>query len=173
MNITIKNLKPVESPFIKPSILLKPKEKNDEAVTRRLDKITAKLKSGKRLSPDEKCFLLKYSPGLYQTAKKVEIQRNALKSQLEHARSKQEANEIVGNALSGVSKKDPDMEYIIAAIQDEAKEFQKSDAYKKLPTISKDTPNAITYLPSNKQGSKRKSLPYDGFGMYSSNGEYI
>lgn len=174
MDIKIKAIKPIENEIIKPISLFQPKEANEEAVTRRLNKITAKLKSGKRLTGDEKIFLLKHSPGLYQTAKKVEMQRTALKNQLEHARSKEEVNEIVGTALSSVSKKDPDMEYVVAAIQDEAKTFRATNAYKKLPATKKDA-KKNAYHPYDEERKNEDSglNSLTTSGLYGADGKYL
>lgn len=167
MDIKILAIKLIQNEVITPLNLFQTKEQDSEAVARQLNKITAKLKAGKRLTAQEKGFLLKHSPTLFETAKKVELQREALKNQLEHARSKEEVNEVIGSALSGVSKKDPDMEYVVAAIQDEAKTFKSSDTYKKLPATSKDANKKDTcYLNKRKQDK-------DGAvktGLYNHNG---
>ena len=113
MDIKISAIKPIKNNTIKPLKIFQPEEKDDEAVTRKLNKITAKLKAGKRLTAEEKSFLLRHSPALYQTAKRVELQRNALKEQLKHAKSKEEVNEVVGQALGLVSKRIPTMNMLL------------------------------------------------------------
>lgn len=175
MDIKISAVKPIQNKIIQPfqnnimqpAKIFQPEEKDDEAVTRNLNKITAKLKAGKRLTAEEKSFLLKHSPALYQTAKRVELQREALKSQLEHARSKEEAAAIYGNALSGISKKDPDHEYLLAAIHDEMKTFQSTTAYKKLPATNKEANGKPAYHPYKKENTHNMT------GFYGKNGEYI
>ncbi|SES83135.1 hypothetical protein [[Clostridium] polysaccharolyticum] len=169
MNIQIKAIKPIENKRIKPFTVFQPKKTDEEAVTRHLNQITAKLKAGKRLTAEEKAFLLRHSPALYQTAKRVEIQREALKNQLEHARSKEEAAAIYSSALGGVSKKDPDREYILAAIQDEMKTFQSTDSYKKLPATSKEADGKPVYHPYK---NKKEKTP-DWMGFYGKHGEYL
>ena len=57
----------------------------------------------------------------------------AVEEQLKHAKSKEEADQIISSALSGISKNDPDREYIFAAVNRISTEFHKSGAYEKLP----------------------------------------
>lgn len=180
MDIKISAVKPIQNKIIQPfqnnimqpAKIFQPEEKDDEAVTRNLNKITAKLKAGKRLTAEEKSFLLKHSPALYQTAKRVELQRNALKEQLKHAKSKEEVNEVIGHALGLVSKKDPDFEYVVAGLKDEIKTFKATDQYKKLPATRKEARKNGTYYPSiniNKDDKKEENTT----GFYDSNGRYI
>lgn len=170
MNVKVNSIDPIKDSFLSPIKLFQSKNDDDEAVTRNLNKITAKLKAGKRLTSQEMSFLMKHSPALYQTAKRVQMQREALENQLKHAKSKEEANEIIGDALGGVSKKDPDAEYIIAAYQDEAKTFKSQSAYEKLPNTKEEAKkkckNAETYLPEKKAEEPEKS------GLYGRNGEF-
>ena len=58
----------------------------------------------------------------------------ALEEQLKHAKSKEEVNQIFSTALSGISKNDPDREYLIASFNRISEEFRKSKAYNELPT---------------------------------------
>lgn len=172
MDIRINTAKPIQNSIIQPLKIFQPEEKDDEAVTRDLNKITAKLKAGKRLTAEEKSFLLKHAPELYQTAKRVELQRNALKEQLKHAKSKEEVNEVIGQALGLVSKKDPDFEYVVAGLKEEIKTFKATDQYKKLPATRKEANKRGTYYPSinvNKEDKKNGETT----GFYNSNGKYI
>ncbi len=57
----------------------------------------------------------------------------AVEEQLMHAKSKEEANQIISSALSSISKNDPDREYIFATVNRISTEFHKSGAYEKLP----------------------------------------
>lgn len=157
---------------ITPLTIFQTEEPSEEEKTKQLNKITAKLKAGKRLTAKEKAFLQKYAPALYQTARRVELQREAVKSQLEHAKSKEEVNEIIGNALGGVSNKDPDKEYIVAAIMDEEKEFKSSDAYKGLPATkeeAKKDKNKDSYHPYDR---KKHNDEYERTGLYSIKGKF-
>lgn len=96
-------------------------------------RIMSKLKSGRKLSPKELAYLRKTNPVLYMHAMRVQRKAEALEEQLKHAKSKEEADRIILSAGSLVSDKDPDSEYIAAAINRISKEFHKSGAYSKLP----------------------------------------
>jgi len=58
-----------------------------------LSRIMGKLKSGKKLSAKELDFLRRTDPILYAHALRVQRMAEALKQQLSHAKSKQEAND--------------------------------------------------------------------------------
>lgn len=143
----------------------------EENVNKKLCKIRAKLKAGKRLTGLEKSFLLKHAPDLYRTAQRVELQRNALKSQLEHAKSKEEANQIIGSALGAVSDKDPDAEYITAGLHEEAKQFQESDAYKELPANRKNAKKGAVYHPYKSRTDDKTGG--ETTGLYDKRGEFV
>lgn len=105
----------------------------EEEKTSYLAKIMAKLKSGKKLTPEEMRFLQTEEPTLYQQAARVQAMRDSLESQLKHCSSKEEASDVYLNAMSSVSDKDPMKEFIVAAYDEVYKEFQNSDEYKALP----------------------------------------
>lgn len=102
------------------------------------NKIMAKLKSGKKLSPEEMRFLQAEYPVLYQQAARVQAMRDGFEARLKTATSKQKAQEIYADSLSHVSDKDPMKEYIVASYQDAMKEFEKSDEYKELPETEEE-----------------------------------
>ena len=95
--------------------------------------LTAKLQSGKKLSQKEMDYLRKTNPIMYAHALRVQRMAEAVEEQLKHAKSKEEADQIISSALSGISKNDPDREYIFAAVNRISTEFHKSGAYEKLP----------------------------------------
>ncbi len=97
-------------------------------------RIIAKLKSGKKLSQKELDYLRRTNPILYAEAMRVQRMAEALEEQLKHAKSKEEVNQIFTTALSGISKNDPDREYLIASFNRISEEFRKSKAYNELPT---------------------------------------
>lgn len=88
-----------------------------------LSRIMGKLKSGKKLSAKELDFLRRTDPILYAHALRVQRMAEALKQQLSHAKSKQEANDMITSAIAGVSDKDPDKEYLLAAYNEVSKIF--------------------------------------------------
>ncbi len=109
-------------------------EKMSEADRNRMDaRITAKLQSGKKLSQKEMNYLRKTNPIMYAHALRVQRIAEAVEEQLKHAKSKEEADQIISSALSGISKSDPDREYIFAAVNRISAEFHKSGAYERLP----------------------------------------
>lgn len=96
-------------------------------------KIMAKLKRGKHLTSEEMNYLKIHNPVLYRTAMRVEIEKQRLKEQLKHCKSKEEANNIISEAICGIGDKDPDKEYLVAGIQETAKNFRKDSRYARLP----------------------------------------
>ena len=109
-------------------------EKMSEEDRAKMDaRIMAKLKSGNKLSQKEMDYLRKTNPIMYAHALRVQRMAEAVEEQLKHAKSKEEADQIIFSALSGISKNDPDREYIFAAVNRISTEFHKSGAYEKLP----------------------------------------
>lgn len=98
-----------------------------------MGKIMAKLKSGKTLTQEELNYLSLHNQQLYVTALRVKYQKEALKNRLKSCKSKEEAQEVIDNAVGGVSKDDPDKEYLIAGFREVEKEFKKSGDYSRLP----------------------------------------
>ena len=109
-------------------------EKMSEEDRAKMDsRIMAKLESGKKLSQKELDYLRKTNPIMYAHAMRVQRMAEAIEEQLKHAKSKAEADSIISASLSGISKNDPDREYIYAAVNRISTEFHKSGAYEKLP----------------------------------------
>lgn len=102
------------------------------------NKIMGKLKSGKKLSPEEMRFLQAEHPEMYQQVARVQAMRDGFETRLKTATSKQKAQEIFADSLSHVADDDPMKEYIVAAYQDAMKNFEKSDEYKELPETEED-----------------------------------
>lgn len=103
-----------------------------------LNKIMAKLKSGKKLTAEEMRFLQAENPVLYQQAARVQAMRESLETKLAHATSKEDAVSIYSDAVSHIGENDPMKEYIVAAYDDAMKEFRKTDTYQQLPQTEKD-----------------------------------
>ena len=101
-------------------------------------RIIAKLKSGKKLSQKELDYLRRTNPILYAEAMRVQRMAEALEEQLKHARSKEEVNQIFTTALSGISKNDPDREYLVASFNRISAEFRKSKMYNKMPATNEE-----------------------------------
>lgn len=96
-------------------------------------KIMAKLASGSKLTQEELEFLQAENPQLYQQVVRVQNMRNSFEEQLKHARSKEEAQRLYADFMSGVGDDDPMREYLVAAYQNVMDEFQSSEEYQKLP----------------------------------------
>lgn len=102
------------------------------------NKIQQKIKSGARLSQKEMNYLRKYNPYMYQQMVRVQQRREALKEQLRHCKSKEEAQRVMSSAMTSISDKDPAREAMIAAVQNVSKQFRSSEAYQKLPDTDED-----------------------------------
>ncbi|MBO4907939.1 MAG: hypothetical protein J5476_01530 [Lachnospiraceae bacterium] len=114
-------------------------EKMSEEDRAKMDaRIMAKLKSGNKLSQKELDYLRKTNPIMYAHAMRVQRMAEAVEEQLKHAKSKEEADSIISASLSGISKNDPDREYIYAAVNRISTEFHKSGAYEKLPNTAEE-----------------------------------
>jgi hypothetical protein len=117
-------------------------------------RIYAKLKSGKKLSAKEEQYLRSTNPQMYVQYQRIRTMNDAMENQLKHARSKEEANEIITSTISSVSDKDPYRQYMLAALNETAKNFRNSDAYTKLPNTKDD---------ANKRGSTRQTYAGQDF----------
>jgi hypothetical protein len=111
---------------------------SDEDKQKMSAKIYRKLQAGKKLSPKEEQYLRETNPQMYQQYLRIRSMANAMKEQLKHATSKEQANDIITSSVSSVSDKDPYKEFVIAAMEETAKEFKSSIAYSKLPNKESD-----------------------------------
>ncbi|CBK73144.1 hypothetical protein CIY_01740 [Butyrivibrio fibrisolvens 16/4] len=80
----------------------------------------------------------------------------AMASRLKHANSKEEVNDIIMQSISGISDKDPYKEFIVAALNEVAKEFKNSDAYGELPATSEEANEKKKSSPNNDEDSFSK-----------------
>ncbi len=117
----------------------KTKEMTEEEKQEKLKKILTKLKAGRKLTDKELAFLKCTDRTMYMHAVRVQKMAEAVEEQLKHAKSKEEANRILSQAMSGVSDQDPDKEYLTAAYNRIASEFRKSRHYNTLPATADDT----------------------------------
>jgi len=135
-----KNSNPV-SAFLNPN--------NDWIKAKRIDDIKNKMKSGRRLSHDEKEFLRIHVPDLYEKAIKIEKERDEFRRALSNCKTKEEAMRLKtskclelkteAQAVSCKSKDGKelgDLEFIamrMMAIFDEFADFIKSEEYAGIP----------------------------------------
>lgn len=106
---------------------------SDEKRAKKEAEIFNKLKFGKKLTEKELMFLQKVNPILYAQAMRVQAMAKAVEERLKHARSKEEANEIVTGAINGIPKDDPAKEFMVAAIDRLSRELHESTEYNRLP----------------------------------------
>lgn len=76
---------------------------NKSKIQQKLQKIRRKLRSGARLTGEEKEFLRKYAPELYRQVVAIERERAAYEEQLETAKTREEAERIQTSKMAGSS----------------------------------------------------------------------
>lgn len=121
-------------------------------------KLLAKIESGKKLTVKEMNYLRMHDPAAYQKARRMEQKREKLKTQMKHCKSKQEVAEVVSDAISHISEKDPDKEAIIATYKEAFKEFKKTPKYNSLPDTKREAE-------AKELHGKRKKLYLEGKGF--------
>ncbi len=125
------------------------KSDNDFFKTKKIEDIKNKMKSGKRLSHDEKEFLRINDPALYEKAIKIEKERDEFRRALANCKTKEEAMRLKtskslelkteADAMSVKSKDGKelgDLDFIamrMMAIFDEFADFVKSEEYSDIP----------------------------------------
>ena len=106
------------------------------------NKIQKKIKSGAKLSAKEMAYIRRTNSYIYQQVVRVQQRREALKEQLRHCRTKEEAQQVMSNAMTSISDKDPARDAMIAAVQNVSQQFRDSEAYQKLPDTEEDLKKA-------------------------------
>ncbi len=127
--------------YIRKSVM-EDNELSDEEKAGKEAGILNKLKFGKKLTPEELRYLQKVNPIMYAQAMRVQAMAKAVEEQVKHARSKEEANQIVSNAMSSISKENSAREYMVAAIDRVSSEMHKSPGYNRLPNTDADVQKA-------------------------------
>lgn len=102
------------------------------------DKIQQKLKLGKELSKTEAQYLKETNPQMYIQYMRIRARAEVLAEQLKHAKTKQQANNIIMASAASVSDKDPYKEYIMAAINKVANDYKSAPGYQRLPSTEMD-----------------------------------
>lgn len=105
----------------------------EEQKNKFLAELENKIRRGKKLTADEMQYLRINNPVEYAKMAKVQIQREALEKRLKSCKSKQEAQQVYTDAMSGISDDDFAKQETIAAYDDAYEEFRRSEEYKKLP----------------------------------------
>ena len=107
------------------------------------NKIQQKIKNGAKLSAKEMmAYIRRTNPYIYQQVVRVQQRRETLKEQLRHCRTKEEAHQVMSNAMTSISDKDPARDAMIAAVQNVSQQFRESEAYQKLPETEEDLKKA-------------------------------
>ncbi len=75
---------------------------------------------------------------MFAHALRIQRMAETVEEQLKHAKSKEEADRIISSTLCGISKNDPDREFILAAVNRISDEFHRSGAYEKLPNTTEE-----------------------------------
>ena len=123
-----KNSNPV-SAFLNPN--------NDWIKAKRIDDIKNKMKSGRRLSHDEKEFLRIHVPDLYEKAIKIEKERDEFRRALSNCKTKEDAWRVHSLKTLELQVKGQDVEFVamrMMAILDEFADFIKSEEYEDIPS---------------------------------------
>lgn len=110
---------------------------NDEEKQQLNSSITAKMKSGAKLTQRELEYLRRTNPQMYLKIMMLQKKRELLEQKLKNCKSKKEVNEVIMFEMSLVRKTDPDRELKIKSIQDTEREFKKTMEYKRLPEVEK------------------------------------
>jgi len=149
---------------------------NDWIKTKRIDDIKNKMKSGRRLSYDEKEFLRIHAPDLYEKAVKIEKERDEFRRALSNCKTKEEAMRLkalkcmeLKTELEAMScklkggEKQGDEEFIIMrmmAVFDEFADFIKSEEYEEIPNeyekIAEESENTEESKNTEKNGKGKK-----------------
>ena len=108
-------------------------EMTEEDKVKMSAKILQKLKAGKKLTKKEEQFLKETNPQMYMQYLRIRARVEAMAEQLKHAKTKQQANDIIMVATASVSNKDPYKEYVLAAMYKVADEYKAAPKYQRLP----------------------------------------
>lgn len=115
--------------------------KNRAAIRRKLERIRHKLMAGGRLTAEEKAFLRRYAPALYDLAMAMERERAAYEERLKNCRTKEEADRVMMEKMAEVgSAREEDAETkIMRMAQIKAAEEATAAAVNKKPSqVEKD-----------------------------------
>lgn len=110
--------------------------KSKAAIRRKLDRIRHKLMAGGRLTAEEKAFLRRYAPALYELAMSMEREREAYEERLKQCRTREEAERIKMEKMveMGSAKEEDAETKIIRMAQIKAAEETTAAAVNKKPS---------------------------------------
>ena len=133
-----------------------PTQGSTESPNTKVELLHSKLKRGEELSSSELNFLKQNSPGLYEKAVKINQERKEYKQQLESCKTKQDVEkmknlkmnrfakeiEAINRSPLSQSEKEEKLEMVKmrqAAIENEHKQFIKTNRYKALKETDDDS----------------------------------
>ena len=133
-----------------------PTQGSTESPNTKVELLHSKLKRGEELSSSELNFLKQNSPGLYEKAVKINQERKEYKQQLESCKTKQDVEkmknlkmnrfakeiEAINRSPLSQSEKEEKLEMVKmrqAAIENEHKQFVKTNHYKSLKETDEDS----------------------------------
>jgi hypothetical protein len=113
------------------------KANSDRLKAKALEDVKNKMKSGRRLSHDEKEFLRIHAPDLYEKAIKIEKERDEFRRALSNCKTKEDAWRVHSLKTLELQVKGQDVEFVamrMMAILDEFADFIKSEEYEDIPS---------------------------------------
>ena len=112
------------------------KAQKQKAISKKIEDIKMKLKSGKRLSAEEMRLLKQYALDLHKKALAAEAERQSYKQAIKSCKTKDDVQKVFLQKIQqSIAMADIDKEmaeYITSAVQQEHIAFTKSDKYKQM-----------------------------------------
>ncbi|MBE7003495.1 MAG: hypothetical protein E7425_04300 [Ruminococcaceae bacterium] len=110
----------------------------EEADNEKMQKITAKVDAGAKLTEKEMEYLKEKNPQLYEKLRQIEKEQKAYEEALRHCKSKDEAQRLhmarVGEAMQAAKNGDGTAAYRMNRMTESMTAFTETDDYKKLST---------------------------------------
>ncbi len=100
--------------------------------------ISAKMKIGAKLTPEELIYLQRKNPMLYTKYLMLQKKKEILEKRLKNCKSKQEVNDVINQEISMLQKNDPDRELKLKVIKDTEKEYKQTGRYQHLPVKTEE-----------------------------------
>ena len=100
--------------------------------------ISAKMKTGVKLTTEELIYLQRKNPMLYTKYLMLQKKKEILEKRLKNCKSKQEVNDVINQEISTLQKNDPDRELKLKVIKDTEKEYKQTGRYQHLPVRTEE-----------------------------------
>lgn len=131
---------------------------SEERKQQQLLRIQQKLQNGSKLTAEELSFIQRYYPEMYPRVMRIQAQRQQLENQLKQAKSKEDAARIYNDAMTSITKEDPDKAALQAAYSKAYAEFKETTQYKSLPEKDKDSKENDIFSEGMDEVEKEKRL---------------